>query len=164
MEVQFAPAPSQAPIERIYIVAATLKAFKGRRHVEAHLFRHGADAAELAALLDSDLVGPPDPAVPPQVLQGATREAALRCILEAFTREESEALVAYLEERYAEHLEKITVCPLEVPVPLGVAPLSHIPEGKTTGFIRFDKAPGYPLPFAVWAFYDLDAHEPLLAE
>ncbi|MDO5484599.1 MAG: hypothetical protein Q4F27_06780, partial [Desulfovibrionaceae bacterium] len=70
MEKHFAAAPSDAPLDRVYIVAVILNAFKGRRHVEAHLFRHGADAAELAALLDrADLVGPPDPAVPPQVLQ-----------------------------------------------------------------------------------------------
>lgn len=164
MEKYFAAAPSDAPLERIYIVTIILNAFKGRRHVEAHLFRHGADTAELAALLDMDVVGPPDPSIPAQVLQGATREAALRCILEAFTQEECKALTEYLETRYAEHIEKIAVCPLDMPVPLGVAPLSNIPEGKTTGFICFDKAPDYPLPFVVRAFYDLDSHEPLVAE
>ena len=98
------------------------------------------------------------------MLQGATEEAALRCILEAFTEEESRALVDYLEQRYAEHIEKITVCPLDLPVPLGVAPLSGIPEGKSTGFIRFEAVPNYPLPFVARGFYDLAIHEPLMAE
>jgi hypothetical protein len=57
---------------------------------------------------------------------------------------------------------RVTVCPLALPIPLGVVPLSAIPEGKTMGFIRFDAVRDYPLPFAVRAFYDLDAHEPLV--
>lgn len=164
MKKQCIAAPDNAPLNRIYIVAATLNSFKGRRHVEVHIFRHGATDEELAALEGKSLVGPPDPAVPPQVLQGATEEAALRCLLEAFTAEESQALAAYLEQRYADHIEKITVCPMELPVPLGVAPLGGIPEGKSTGFIRFDAAPDYPLPFVARGFYDLAIHEPLTAE
>ncbi|MCD7984894.1 MAG: hypothetical protein LUG19_11695 [Desulfovibrio sp.] len=164
MEKQSIAAPDNAPLDRIYIIAATLNAFKGRRHVEVHIFRHGTTDEELAALEGKKLVGPPDPAVPPQVLQGTTEEAALRCVLEAFTAEESQALVAYLEQRYAEHIEKIMVCPMDLPVPLGVAPLSGIPEGKSTGFIRFDAVPDYPLPFVARGFYDLAVHEPLMAE
>ena len=164
MEKQSIAAPDNAPLDRIYIIAATLNAFKGRRHVEVHIFRHGATDEELTALEGKKLVGPPDPAVPPQVLQGATEEAALRCVLEAFTAEESQELVAYLEQRYAEHIEKITVCPMDLPVPLGVAPFSGIPEGKSTGFIRFDAVPDYPLPFVARGFYDLAVHEPLMAE
>ena len=164
MEKQSIAAPDNAPLDRIYIIAATLNAFKGRRHVEVHIFRHGATDEELAALEGKKLVGPPDPAVPPQVLQGATEKAALRCVLEAFTAEESQALVAYLEQRYAEHIEKIMVCPMDLPVPLGVSPLSGIPEGKSTGFIRFDAVPDYPLPFVARGFYDLAVHEPLMAE
>ena len=76
MEKQSIAAPSDALLDRVYIVAATLSAFKGRRHVEVHIFRHGATEEELAALQGKKLVGPPDPAVPPQVLQGATKEAA----------------------------------------------------------------------------------------
>ena len=164
MKKQCIAAPDNAPLDRIYIVAATLNVFKGRRHVEVHIFRHGAADEELAALEGKNLVGPPDPAVPPQALQGATEEAALRCLLEAFTAEESQALAAYLEQRYAEHIEKITVCPLELPVPLGVAPLGGIPEGKSTGFIRFDAVPDYPLSFVARGFYHLDIHEPLTTE
>lgn len=163
MEKHIVPAPPGAGPERIYIAVATLRAFKGRRHVDVHLFRHGGSEEELAALKSNlpGLVGPPDPSVPPQALQGASEEAALRCILEAFTAEESQALVAYLEQGYAEHIEKITVCPLDLPVPLGVAPLGAIPEGKTTGFIRFEAVHRYALPFVARGFYDLAVHEPL---
>lgn len=85
-------------------------------------------------------------------------------MLEAFTAEESRALLGYLEQRYAEHIEKITVSPLDLPVPLGVAPLGAIPEGKSTGFIRFDAVRNYPLSFAARGFYDLAVHEPLVTE
>ena len=50
MEKQSIAAPSDALLDRVYIVAATLSAFKGRRHVEVHIFRHGATEEELAAL------------------------------------------------------------------------------------------------------------------
>lgn len=111
MEKNLLFAAPDAPLQRIYIMAATLRAFKGRRHVDVHIFRHGATEEEMTALEDLNLVGAPDPSVPPEVLQGATREAALRCVLEAFTAEESRALLGYLEQRYAEHIEKITVSP-----------------------------------------------------
>ena len=48
MEKQSIAAPSDALLDRVYIVAATLSAFKGRRHVEVHIFRHGATEEELA--------------------------------------------------------------------------------------------------------------------
>lgn len=36
-------------------------------------------------------------------------------MLESFTAEESHESVAYLEKRYADQIEKITVCPLDLP-------------------------------------------------
>ena len=64
------------------------------------------------------------------------------------------------EKRYADQIEKITICPLDLPVPFGVAPLAGIGEGKTTGFIRFDAVRDYPLPFAAHGFYDLASQKP----
>lgn len=164
MEITFVPAPSDAPLDRMYIIAATLNTFKGRKHVDVQIFRAETDDAELERLQKLDIVSAPDPSVPPQVLQGATRDAALRYVLEAFTEEESRSLAAYLENRYAGHIEKLLVCPLDLPVPLGVGPLAGIGKGKTTGIIRFEAVPDYPLPFAVHGFYDLAAHDPLSAE
>lgn len=161
MEKILVPTQFDLPLDRIYIVAATLKTFKGRRHVDVQIFRPGAGDDEVEAIRNLGLVAPADPSIPPEVLQGATEDAALRCILEAFTAEESRALLAYLEERYAEHIEKITICPMDIPVPLGVAPLADIGESNTTGFIRFDAVRDYSLPFAAHGYYDLSAHEPL---
>ena len=164
MEKIFVPSQIDLPIDRIFIVAATLSTFKGCRHVDVQIFRPGATDAEVEAIKGLGLVAPADPSVPAEVLQGATEEAALRCILEAFTAEESRALADYLEQRYADHIEKITVCPMDIPVPMGVAPLAGITEGKSTGFIRFETVRDYPLPFVAHGYYDLEAHAPLDSE
>ena len=164
MEKIFVPSQIDLPLDRIFIVAATLNTFKGRRHLDVQIFRPGAKDAELEAIKGLGLVAPADPAVPAEVLQGATEEAALRCILESFTHDESQALVKYLEQRYADQIEKITVCPLDLPVPLGVSPLAGLTESKTTGFIRFDAVRDYPLPFPAYGFYDLAAQQPASEE
>ncbi|WP_374287789.1 hypothetical protein [Desulfovibrio desulfuricans] len=164
MEKIFVPSQIDLPLDRVFIVAATLGTFKGCRHVDVQIFRPGATDAELEAIKDLGLVAPADLSVPAEVLQGATEEAALRCVLESFTAEESHALVEYLEKRYADQIERITVCPLDLPVPLGVAPLAGIGEGKTTGFIRFDAVRDYPLPFPAYGFYDLAAQKPSAGE
>ena len=160
MEKIFVPSQIDLPIDRVFIVAATLGTFKGCRHLDVQIFRPGATDAELEAIQGLGLVAPAEPDVPAEVLQGATEEAALRCVLESFTAEESHALVDYLEKRYADQIEKITVCPIDLPVPLGVAPLEGLGEGKTTGFIRFDAVRDYPLPFPAYGFYDLTAQKP----
>jgi hypothetical protein len=164
MEHVIIPAPPDAPLERIYIITLIMHTFKGRRNVEAHLFKAAPDPSELASLRDKDLVGKPCAEPGDSQLPHGTEDDALQTVLEAFTAEEGNLLLDYLKKRYADQIERVTVCPLELPVPLGVVPLSAIPEGKTMGFIRFDAVRDYPLPFAVRAFYDLDAHEPLASE
>jgi hypothetical protein len=164
MEHVIIPAPPDAPLDRIYIITLTMHTFKGRRHVEAHLFRAEPDPAELISLRNKGLVGKPCADQGDNQQPHGTEDDALQTVLEAFTAEEGNLLLDYLKERYAEQISRVTVCPLELPVPLGVVPLSAIPEGKTMGFIRFDAVRDYPLPFAVRAFYDLDAHEPLVPE
>ena len=156
MELLFAPAKGPLPLDRVYIATAILKSFRSRRRVEAQIFRPGATEAEVAALMGKGLVAPADPSVPPQILQGATEEAALRCILEAFTEEEAGALARYLDDRYGDQMERLTVCPMEVPVPMGVGPLEGIAGGKTSGFIRFNAVKDYPLSFPAWGYYDLN--------
>jgi hypothetical protein len=161
MEHVIIPAPPDAQPDRVYIITLTMHTFKGRRNVEAHLFRLCSDPAELASLRDKGLTGKP---CAEEGMPHGTEDDALQTVLEAFTAEEGNVLLDYLNERYAEQILRVTVCPLELPVPLGVVPLSAIPEGKSMGFIRFDAVRDYPLPFAVRAFYDLDAHEPLVSE
>ena len=164
MEHIIIPAPPDAPLDRIYIITLTMHTFKGRRNVEAHLFRAGIDPAEFESLRDKGLIGKPCGEPGDDQLPHGTEDDALQTALEAFTAEEGNLLLDYLKERYADQILRVTVCPLELPIPLGVVPLSAIPEGKTMGFIRFDAVRDYPLPFAVRAFYDLDAHEPLVPE
>jgi hypothetical protein len=164
MEHAIIPAPPDAPLDRIYIITLIMHIFKGRRNVEAHLFRAGADPAELESLRDKGLVGKPCAEPGAGQLPHGTESDALQTALEAFTAEEGNLLLEYLKERYEDQILRVTVCPLALPIPLGVVPLSAIPEGKTMGFIRFDAVRDYPLPFAVRGFYDLDAHEPLVPE
>lgn len=160
MECVVIAASPNTMLERIYLIQATLKTFKGRRDVMVHLFRHDTDPAELESLRGQGLVSEADGSTP----SGASEEDALYSLLEAFTAEEGNELLEYLKARYSDHITRVVVCPVELPVPLGMVPLSGIPEGKSMGFLRFDRAPEYSLSFGVHGFYDLDAHEPLVGE
>lgn len=160
MEHMIIAAPPFVPLDRVYLIQATMPNFKGHRDVIIHIFRYDTDESELDGLRALDIVGKPDKETP----EGATVENALRSVLEAFTTDEGNALLAYLEKRYAEHISRVVVCPVNVPVPLGLAPFASIPEGRSMGFIYFDKIKGYDLPFGVRGFYDLEAHEPIVAD
>lgn len=144
-----------AIIDRVYIIAATLRNFHGREHVEVQLFRANGDKEELEQWRGKNLVGAPDPAMPEELLAGATEEAALECLLEAFTANEAETVEKYLAERYADHIVSLDICPMPLPIPLGVGPLGKIPESQSSGFINFDLAPDYPLQFAMKGYYEL---------
>ncbi len=158
MQTNIFPA-DDAPIDRIYSISITIRTFKGRRNVEAHVFRYLPDMQEAEAYDWADLVGDPmDPEHPGSV------EDVQKTLLETFTESERDAVIAYLAERYGSRLECITACPVEVPIPLGVMPLSGISEGKTLGFIRFETVTGYSLPFAIRGFYDLAQHDPLVRQ
>jgi hypothetical protein len=92
---------------------------------------------------------------------GAGRGDSRIVVLESFTREEMDQIVAYLSTRYADRLTRISVNSLEFPVPAGLLPLSSMPEGKDIGRIRFEIVPRYPLSFAVHGLYDLSQHKPM---
>lgn len=156
MKIRKIPAQADAPIERIYIAAATLANFRGYSDVELQLFRTGAAQEELERLKEKNLVGPPDPSMPTDALAGATEQAALECVLEAFTETEIQKLADYLEERYSGQFNELNICPMDLPVPLGVGPLAKIPESENTGFINFDLAPDYPLDFGFRGYFDLN--------
>ncbi|MDR3042969.1 MAG: hypothetical protein LBU75_01740 [Desulfovibrio sp.] len=171
MELTVIPVEGTPPVERIHVISVTIRTFKGRRNVQAHLFRladEAAMAAELARLrgVPGLVGGPLQPDAPgSEDLTGPEAETdALRMVLEAFTEAERDAVVDYLSRRYADRLTCIIACPLQLPVPRGVVPFSALPEGKTMGVIRFDEVPRYPLPFAIRGFYDLAQHEPLVHE
>lgn len=155
MKIEIREAPEDAPVGRIYIGAVGLRNFRGKPCVDVQLFRPLLSTDEIGPLKGRGLTGQPDAEMPPEVLKNASEEAALACLLEAFTREEAEALAKYFQGRYADQMEYLSVCPMSLPVPLGVWPLGSLPEGKNSGFIHFDRAPGYDLPFQVKGYYDL---------
>ncbi|MEG6505320.1 hypothetical protein [Nitratidesulfovibrio sp. 1201_IL3209] len=171
MELNVIPVEGTPPVARIHVISVTIRTFKGRRNVQAHLFRLSGEAetAEGLAALRAvpGLVGAAlEPNAPgADDLTGPEAETdALRTVLEAFTEAERDAVVDYLSQRYADRLTCVIACPLQLPVPRGVVPFSALPEGKTMGVIRFDEVPRYPLPFAIRGFYDLAQHEPLVHE
>ncbi len=155
MRIEKIEAEKDRPSARIYIMAGILKQFKGARDVEVQIIRPNPAPEEFAALENKNLVCPPPPEMPAGLIENSSARQALGCILEAFTEEESEKLARYLAERYGDKFDLLRICPMELPVPFGVAPLADIPESENSGFIRFEKAPDYPLNFAAWAYYDL---------
>lgn len=161
MEHIIIAAPYNEILERIYIITATIKTFKGRRDVQIHLFKTNPDISELDDLRKMKLIDTANNTNAVPNIQEAT-EDALRSVLEAFTAQEGNLLLEFLDDKYKGQISKVLVCPLEIPIPLGVVPLSAIPAGKTMGFIHFDAIKDYSLPFPVWGFYDLDAHDPLV--
>lgn len=149
-------APPGSEPARIHIAALVLKNFQNRPNVEIQLFRPGGDPSELAGMARAGLVGPAMAGMPPELIRDATEEAAIACLLEAFTASEIRQMTDYLQERYASQISGITICPMRLPVPLGIGPLAGLPEGARSGFINFDQAPGYPLDFPFRGYYDLD--------
>lgn len=167
MEYCIIPAPAFITLPRIYAMEITLRCFKCRRYVTARLFRlmsAAESAAELALLRDLSLLAPADAETPRSARSRQGKENALRGFLEAFTAEEGNRILRYLSARYARHIHCVRVSPLAIPRPLGIPLLATQPENSHAGFIRFDNAPGYPLPFAFRACYDLNLHGALLEE
>ncbi len=155
MDIRLVAPAAPLPLERAYALSMTIKSFKGRRDVEVHLFRHAWDPAEEGgcdwnALLGPTIEGAPDP------------ESSRKVILEAFTLQERNQIVSYLKEHYASRLAAIDSAPLAFPVPRGLPPLCSLAEGKSIGFIRFEKIPHYDLPVALRGLYDLSQHRPIV--
>lgn len=158
MQVYRREAETQPPVERVYIASAILANFKGRKNVEVQLFRSNYQDSELEDLRGKNLVSGEGSDIPQEILTGATEDAALRCLLEAFTKSECNQLETYLKERYPDQIVQLDIAPLPLPLPLGLGPLAELPQGEQSGFINFDQAPGYALPFRVKGWYDLEQH------
>jgi hypothetical protein len=140
---------------RGHVATICIRTFKGRRDVLVHLFRPDwtaeAEGYPWPELVREEPVNEP----------GAGRGNSRAVVLESFTREEMDQIVAYLATRYADRLTRISVNSLEFPVPGGLLPLSSMPEGKDIGRVRFEIVPRYPLPFSVHGLYDLSQHKPM---
>jgi len=157
MEIDIVTAQEALPIDRAWSISIVIKSFKGRRDVEVHLFRPCWDSLEEDIYDWDKILG--DPMHPDMDCDNAS---ARKLVMESFTPEERDALVTYLKERYAGKLGAIRSCPIDFPVPQGIAALSDLTEGKDIGFVHFDKIPNYTLPFAVRGFFDLSQHSPMV--
>jgi len=156
LDIQITPAETSLPIDRAIALSMTIKSFKGRRDVEVHLFRHTWDPEEEEAVDWDKLLA----------AQGmAEAEAAAgsrRVVLEALTVEERDRVVSYLKEHYLNRLSAISSAAIPFPVPIGLTALSEMSEGKTVGFIHFERIPHFDLGIALRGFYDLSQHPPIV--
>ena len=147
------------PVDRAYVISMVIKSFKGRRDVEAHLFRPEYDPEDLKGYDWVKLIG--DPAQPGADDDPAT---AQKILLESFSSAERDQVLQFLQDCYADRVSKVSVHTLDFPIPTGLPCLSGIPEGKTIGLIRFEKIPSCALPFKMHGLYDLAQHEPLVQD
>ncbi len=157
MEIDIVPAREFLPVDRAWSLSIVIKSFKGRKDVEVHLFRPTWDALEEEAYDWDKIMG--DPMHPDMDCDNAS---ARKLVMESFTPEERDQLVTYLNERYTDKLAAIRSCPIDFPVPQGIAALSDLTEGKDIGFVHFDKIPHYTLSFPVRGFFDLSQHSPMI--
>lgn len=159
MEINIYDPPIPPRIPRCYVMTAVIKSFKGRRDVDVHLFKPELDEAERDSYEWDDVVGDP---MHPDVYSDPERTKLV--VMEAFTRDEVDAIIQYFKDRYADRMASVNASPMIFPVPQGMPPLSAMPEGKSIGFIRFNQVPQYPLSFALHGMYDLEEHQPLAPE
>ena len=52
-------------------------------------------------------------------------------------KRKAKSLPVYLAERYGDKFDLLRICPMEFPVPFGVAPLADIPESENSGLYPF---------------------------
>lgn len=156
MEIEIIAPTSSLPIDRAYAMSMTIKSFKGRRDVEVHLFRPVWDPEEEEAIDWDKLLAAPGMSEAPEAA------GSRHVVLEALTKEERDAAVGYLKEHYASRLSHITSGPIPFPVPVGLMALSDLTEGKSIGFIHFERIPHFKLGFALRGFYDLSQHPPIV--
>lgn len=161
MEINVTPPATQPPVDRAFLMTMVINSFKGRKDVDLHLFRPlGEDAQAQAEAYDwTALVDTPHhPNMDDDI------KSAQAIVLEAFTEAERDSLLQWIKAHYEGRVSQVDTGPMSFPVPLGMMPLSNIPEGKTIGKVRFEKIPSFDLPFAVHGFYDLSQHKPLVEE
>jgi hypothetical protein len=159
MEIDVIQPHTPLPVARAWVLSMVVSSFKGRKNVEAHLFRWEYEPEPDESYDWSALLGEP---IHPQA--EVDPEKSKRVLFEAFTAEERDQVINFLKERYGSRLASLVAHPMDLPIPLGIPPLSDIPEGKTMGFIRFEMLPNYKLPFAFHGFYDLAQHEPMVTD
>ena len=156
MEIDIVAPTSPLPIDRAFAMSMTIKSFKGRRDVDVHLFRHSWDSEEEQAIDWDALLAAPG------MSEAAEAAGSRHVVLEALTEDERDEVLAYLKEHYASRLTAIHSCAIPFPVPVGLTALSDLTEGKSIGFIHFERIPHFKLGIALRGFYDLSQHPPIV--
>lgn len=157
MEIVIVPPEGALPVERAWAVSMVVKSFKGRRDVEAHLFRSCWEESEEAGYDWKRLLGPATPGN-----SDLKTESSKAVLLESFTAAERDRIIEFLKEQYADKLCAIHACTLEFPIPRGMTPLSAVAPGKDVGLIHFEKIPSFALDIPLRGLYDLNQHRPLV--
>ncbi|KAB1441202.1 hypothetical protein [Pseudodesulfovibrio senegalensis] len=156
MNISITPPLSTPPIPRANVISFTIKAFKGRRNVEVHLFRSAWDPNEENSLDWDSLLGAP---IEPERNDPS---GSRKIVLEAFTDQERDSIINYLKDQYSTRITSIHSMSMDYPIPLGLPALSDAQEGKNIGFIDFAKIPSYPLEIPIKGLYDLSQHKPIV--
>jgi len=145
----------ELPVKEGYAISMVIKTFRGHKYVEVHLFRPDWEANRDAQSYDwTKLLGDRiDKNMPSNPL------GSRKVLLESFTLEERDMVIDYMKKRYISRLSAINSRPLQFPIPLGLIPLSEIPEDGNVGCIRFEDIHNYTLPFPVHGLYILSQHK-----
>jgi hypothetical protein len=159
MELNIVTSQNELPVKKGYTISLIIKKFKGHKDVEVHLFRPDWDEKEAQHYDWLKLLGDPiDRDAPIDPI------SSRKVLLESFTIEERDMIMDYMKKRYVSRLSAINSRPLDFPIPLGLIPLSEIPEDNDIGCVRFEEIHNYTLPFPVHGLYILSQHEPVNEE
>jgi hypothetical protein len=153
MRINDATQSTTPRVDRGYVVSMVISSFKGYKDVEVHLFRPDWEKEEERVYDWGSLLGEP-------IRQDQTIDptGSRKVLMETFNAQEKDQLLEYLSNRYESRLESISARALSFPIPIGLVPLSEVPEQGTLGKIHFDKIPSYNLDFPVHGLYDLSRH------
>jgi len=159
MELNIINSQNEMPVKKGHTISLIIKKFKGHKDVEVHLFRPDWDEKEAQHYDWLKLLGDPiDRDAPIDPI------SSRKVLLESFTIEERDMIMDYMKKRYVSRLSAINSRPLDFPIPLGLIPLSEIPEDDDIGCVRFEEIHNYTLPFPVHGLYILSQHEPVNEE
>ncbi len=154
MDITINDTDQTPPVDRGFAISMVITEFKGHKDVEVHLFRPDWRKEELDVYDWEHVLGDPirrDKEIDPS--------GSRKVLIETFNASEKDIILEYLQNRYTSRLNSITASVIPFPIPMGLVPLSEIPEQKNIGIIRFDEIPNYPLSFSFHGLYDLSRHE-----
>jgi hypothetical protein len=163
MNINIITPETEPPCYRAWAISMVIKAFKGRRDVEIHLFRGEWDPEEEEAYDWDALVGSIDD-VSPETAEQIDPTSNRRVVLEAFTDEERDEIIDFIRTQYHDRVSEVTAMPLIFPVPPGLTPLSDVTPDKSVGLLDFRKIPAFKADIPLLGLYDLSQHKPIIEE